>query len=88
MSYSVRCADLPSMTPGQREMVLSELVRNAPLPQNGQRAEIDARIRHFEHRYEMDSQELLVALREGRQRETAEIAQWLFLLPVREKSGR
>ncbi|MFZ5623704.1 MAG: hypothetical protein ACOY71_04635 [Gemmatimonadota bacterium] len=76
------------MTPEQREMVLSELVRNAQLPRNGQRAEIDARIRDFEHRYEMNSQELLVALREGRQRETAEIAQWLFLLQVREKSGR
>lgn len=86
MSYSVRLADLANMPVEDSTTVLDELARNAVLPQNGQRAEIAARIRAFESQYGVSSEEMLQSLAEGRQ-ETPEVTTWRFLLRVRELSG-
>ena len=41
------------------------------------RREIGQRVARFERIYEQSSEEMLAAVRDGRARETAEIAQWL-----------
>jgi hypothetical protein len=80
MSYTVSLADLRNMTPAERDSALSELVTSAKAPRNGQRAVLAAKIRAFETRYEMTSEQMVKCLREGTQKETAEISRWLFWL--------
>jgi hypothetical protein len=75
------------MTPQQRDAVLARLMEEARAPSNGF-PEAVARIRAFEDRYEMTSAELVVRLSDGRQKETAEVAQWLFWLSVLKHSAR
>ena len=84
MAQHVRSADLALMSTEEREVVLGRLVDSAAGPRNGQRAEIEARIRRFELRYEVSSAELLKELAAGKRKETAEIAEWLFWLKVRD----
>ena len=72
--------DMPAQ---ERDRTLSELVRGASSPRNGQAAMLHARIREFEVRFEMASAELHQRLRDGIETETAEIAKWLFLLDTR-----
>lgn len=67
----------------ERDRTLSELIRGASSPRNGQAARLDERIREFEVRFEMTSAELHQRLRDGIETETAEIAKWLFLLDAR-----
>ena len=83
MTYSVRTTDLQKMDAGEREHMLSELVRHATAPRNGQASILNAKIRAFEERYEMSSEELVEALRSARLRETADISRWLFWLEAR-----
>ena len=47
------------------------------------RAELDKRIRVFEHRYEMSSEKMAVAYSLGLVRETAEIVEWMQVYHVR-----
>jgi hypothetical protein len=84
MAYSVRLADLANMSRADQEAMVARLTREAAAPRNGQRALLDSRIRRFELRYEMTSEQLLVGLREGTIRETAEIADWLFWIEARD----
>ncbi len=74
---------LSEMPAQEREETLSELVKGAILPRNGETSRLDARIREFEVRFEMTSAELHEGLRTGDLKETAEIAKWLFLLEAR-----
>ena len=87
MAQHVRSADLALMNTGEREIVLRELVDAAAGPRNGQLAEIEARIRRFEFRYEITSAELLKELAAGKRKETAEIADWLFWMKVRDDAA-
>jgi hypothetical protein len=86
MAQHVRSADLALMSTEERDIVLGRLVESATGPRNGQRAEIEARIRRFELRYEIASEQLLTELATGTRKETAEIAEWLFWLRVRDDS--
>ena len=88
MGLSVRLADLDGMTAQERDQLMGQLVNEATGPANGQLALVAARVKVFERRYEMSSDDLLERLRTGQQRETAEIAQWLFWLQVQRRSGR
>jgi hypothetical protein len=81
-SHAVRISDLRTMTPSEQADTLAQLVSEARAPANGHLAATVARIRAFEQRYEMTSVELVTGLRDGRVRETAEIAEWLFWLNV------
>ena len=87
MSQQVHFSKLALMTTGERAVVLGELVASARAERNGQAAEIEARIRAFENRYELTSVALLQRLAAGAQRETAEIAEWLFWLRVRDDAA-
>jgi hypothetical protein len=84
MSYRLALADLANMSKPEVDRALGELVSAAKAPRNGQRAELDARIHHLELQYEMTSDEMRESLRNGRIKETAEIAHWLFLIRARE----
>lgn len=44
--------------------------------------ELTQRLAQFERRYEMTSSDMLTAVRTGRERETADVAQWLFWYQV------
>lgn len=83
MGYAIKTRELAGMMPGERTLVLEEVVAAAKAPRNGQAAVIDNRIRQFEERYERTSDELIRGLADGKIRETAEIAQWLFWLDIR-----
>ena len=63
-------------------MTLTADMDRTGLEQNRRRLvnEYQQRIAHYEHRYELKSEELKGALKQGRLGETAEIAAWLLLL--------
>ncbi len=82
MSHQVRMSELSNMDPGQRTRALESLVRATRSGRVNSSA-LDARIRKLEQRYEISSADLRKQLREGRMKETAEIAEWLFLLDAR-----
>lgn len=67
---------------------LDALVEHSKAADGSASAYLMGRIRAFEVRYEMSSNELHVALSQGRQNETAEIAEWLFYLDALEAHGR
>ena len=84
---NIKLNALAALSEREREQVLTELIQSARLPRTGQASALDARIREYEVRFEMTSEELHQQLRAGRLRETAEIAQWLFLLGARDDTG-
>ena len=81
---TLRLADLSTMSESARNDALSGLVRRATAAPNGQLAALDAEIRVFEVRHGMISSEMQAAFKVGTVQDTAEIAQWLFLLQLRE----
>lgn len=81
--HSVKLSDLATMTAAEREAQLARLVQAATTKGAQDTSVLDARIRRYELRYEMSSETLLERLKRGEQKETAEIANWLFLLNVR-----
>ena len=83
MSFRLALVDLAHMSKPEVDRALGELVSAAKAPRNGQRAELDARIHQLELQYEMTSEEMRENLRNGRLKETAEIAHWLFLIRAR-----
>jgi len=83
MGYTVPLRDLAGMTPAEENRVLTELVQAAKSRRNGQAAIIASRVRQFEQRYELTSEAMIERLKRGEMRETTEIAEWLFLLGVR-----
>jgi hypothetical protein len=76
--YSVRLSDLGNMTEKGREQELSQVMERAQAPRNGQAAVLAAKIKAFEVRYEMTSDQMIEELMAGRRQETAEISRWLF----------
>jgi hypothetical protein len=88
MPYSIPSAALAQMSPEDLTRFL-----NAAFAAN--RSDwatflsiIDARLRVFEHRYELPSSELVTALQSGALRDTAEVSQWLFWTEVRNQCAR
>ena len=57
---------------------------DASRTKNGGVVSLNARLKKFELRYEMTSEELKNKCAEGKVKETAEIAKWLFLLEARD----
>ncbi|HEX5724436.1 MAG TPA: hypothetical protein VFX98_03170 [Longimicrobiaceae bacterium] len=89
MPLSIRLNDLADMDETEREEALSSLVEAAKTNGAAGRAVLNARIRRFEERYEISSDEMLRRLASGEMKETAEIAKWLFLLnATRERVAR
>lgn len=84
MAYTIKAKDLSGMSSVQRDRILGEIVAAARAPRNGQAEVIATRIERYEQRYEMRSEVLLDALAKNTIRETADIADWLFWLNVRD----
>lgn len=82
MTTTISLAELATMSPADRARALDELVTEARGPRNGNFADVEAEIRALEVRYELNSAQLLEGLEKGTERETAEIAHWLFLLTI------
>ncbi|MBI3071424.1 MAG: hypothetical protein HYY84_04770 [Deltaproteobacteria bacterium] len=71
-----------------RNVCLDKLVSRATATPNGQLAELDARIREFEARYEMTSAKMRAAFKKGAIADTSDIAKWLLLLDIRDRVGK
>ena len=82
-NQGIKLSTLSEMSPEERAKTIAEIVKRGSRASNGQTVVLDQRIREFEMRYEMTSAELHQRLRDGSQRETADIAKWLFLLDTR-----
>lgn len=78
----MRLSALASMAERERTRALDSLAR-ATRKGSADYSAINARIRKLEMRYEMSSAELRSRLRDGQIKETAEFAEWLFLLDAR-----
>jgi len=84
MPERVRLSELAAMTPGEFLVATAALVRGSHEAARHGDPTLARRIRGFEVRYEMSSHELLARLASGEQRETAEVAEWLFCLAARD----
>jgi hypothetical protein len=75
---SLPLSELRKMPATDRETVLGDLIERAQASGNRQRAAIAARIRAYEERYDMSSEDLRAKLIDGRLEETREFSQWMF----------
>ena len=85
MTSAVRLADLQGMPAIEREEAIGRLVTEALGTPNGRAVATAARIRALENQYEITSDALVRELRDGSRKETAEIAEWLFLLQLQRR---
>ena len=88
MAYTIRLADLASMTEREADSVCEELARSVGAPRNGELLVLNAQIGTLEMRYEMSSDEMRSRLENGLLSETADIARWLYLLDARDNRVR
>lgn len=77
-------SDLAKMTKAEKKAALADLARAAMAPRDGQAHELDHRIREFEIRYEMTSEEMRRRSSEGRLPDTADTSLWFVLLYARD----
>jgi hypothetical protein len=84
MEHNIRLSDLRDLSPGARESALADLVSVARAPVNGQAVALQARIASFERRYEMTSDEFVQRFERHELEETADYANWLFWIRLRE----
>ena len=82
MALAVKLNELANLPASERAKAIERLANEAKGPVNGLAVAALARIRTFESRYEMTSEQLVERLRGGQMQETAEIAEWLFLLDL------
>lgn len=88
MPYRIASTELANMTPETRNKAMTDLIQAAKNDGASTRAALEARVHQFELRYELTSEEMLQALSGGEMTETAEIAEWLFLLGAMSDNGR
>lgn len=88
MPHRIKLSELAHMTPEEFRAEVSSLARAQETAEREGSPSLDARIRRFEVRYEMSSEELLDRLAAGTQRETADICDWLLLLAARGEQPR
>jgi len=80
---TLKLSDLAKLPKTERDAALGELVRAAKAPRNGQARALDDRIRAFEVRYEMTSEQMLQRLAAGQLQDTADVSKWTTLLYAR-----
>jgi hypothetical protein len=79
----MKLSDLALMPAGDKSRALTGIVRAAREGARNGSSVIDSRIRNLEVRNGMTSDELRAKLSRGEIRETAQVAEWLFLLNAR-----
>lgn len=82
----MRLADLSDENQGVTRV--AAVVRSAKAAPNGGLDRLNAQIREFEVRYEVESGHLRAALSQGRIRDTGDVARWLVLLDARDRAAR
>ena len=87
MLNQIQADALAQMSAEERKEQLDALVEQARTANGSSTAYLKSRIKTFELRYEMTSEAMLDELKAGTQKETADIAEWLFLLDALEGSG-
>jgi len=88
MLHQITSAALSQFDDSQKREELAGLVSYARSANGSTSAYLKSKVRAFETRYEMSSDALLSALESGKQQETSEIAEWLFLLETLEVHAR
>jgi hypothetical protein len=88
MAYGFKFADLAKMTDAEKQVMLTEAESVIGAARNGQAVILNARIREFESRYNMDSETMRARLASGEIPEDEEIARWLYLLDTRDNRVR
>ena len=73
------------MTDAERDGIVQELVEVRRRPPNGELDHLAAEIREYERRYEVSTAQMMRELREGKRKETAEIASWLISVRLRDR---
>jgi hypothetical protein len=76
----MKLSDLARMSPAEQDAAIESMAAAARSGAGEGSAREAARIRTFEERYEITSDEMVRLVAAGQMRETAEIAEWLFLL--------
>lgn len=71
------------LTPEKQADFRKEWVAVSKKPPNGQLSAVEAKLRAFEHRYEMSTTEMRAKFKAGELMDTADISQWLILAKVR-----
>lgn len=87
MATAIRFSELKALGKSDREKALNGLISEAKAPVNGQAFVVKGKIQAYETRYELNSADLPAAIRDNKLRETAEVADWLFWIRVRELCG-
>ena len=78
MPVTIAFSDLRNMTEEERSRVIAAALQEPPEAIDNYLLVLDARLREFEHRYELPTSALSGSLASGRLHETADIASWLF----------
>lgn len=86
VAYSVRVSELSEMSEVERAETARKLIPGSGATPNGHAERVDAEIREYEGRYETSSDRLLEELYEGERQETADIARWLWLIDLRQRT--
>lgn len=74
--------DYARMKPAKQDEFRKEWVSASKKPPNGQLTAVEAKLRAFEHRYEMSTETMRAKFRAGELKDTADISQWLILSRV------
>ena len=82
---SIRLSDFRQLNEAEKTAALRELAIASHGGANGELALLEARIRAFEARYELTSEQMRSRVAEGVLPETAEIASWLIALEIQER---
>ncbi len=75
------------MVASERSNALTDLVREAKAPRNGQARRLDSRIKEFEVRLEMTSDVMVARWKRGELPDTADYAEWMILIAARDGRG-
>ncbi|MGH7583308.1 MAG: hypothetical protein ACREL5_08805 [Gemmatimonadales bacterium] len=78
MPVTIPSAALREMSVAERSSLLDAAFAEASATLTNYVVVLEARLRVFEHRYELPSGELHTALEHGLVRDTAEVSEWLF----------
>ena len=82
MHKTIRLSEFRRMNEAEKNAALRELAIGSHSGANGELTLIDARIRAFELRYELTSDQMRSRVAEGLLHETSEIASWLIALEI------
>lgn len=82
----INLKELASMDDKQREKLFKELIRVAMLPPTAEElAELDAKIKAYESKYNLSSDKIHSSIDDGSLKETDEVCSWLMLVGLRNR---